>query len=42
MIGRYFSVKNVKKFSDYNEKICLKIPYRYREILKKRTDLTQL
>jgi len=35
MIGRNSFAKNAKKFSKQNSKFRLKIPYRYREILKK-------
>jgi len=41
MIGRNFIV-NRRKFSEHNEKICLKISFRYREIVKNRKYFTQL
>jgi len=36
VIGRYFIIKNAKKFSEHNaKKFRLKIPHHYRDIVKK-------
>jgi len=40
MIGRNFTVKIAKSFSEHNANPY--IPYRYRKIVKTRNDFTQL